>query len=92
MGEIESSLRFDHDTPSTDELLFAEQVIARLRELAAKDEPVLRLIDAIAEGATEPADIMAVGKLGPKQYRNARERFDRLVKAMDNEISKGLRS
>ena len=92
MGEVESSLRGDQEMPSPDELLFAQQVIDRLRELAAHDPLVLRLIDAIAEGATEPADIMAVGKLGTKQYRNARERLDRLVKAMDNEISKGLRS
>ena len=92
MGEIETSLRFDQETPSADELMFAGQVLARLRELAGKDEHVLRLIDAIAEGATEPADIMVVGKLGTKQYRNARERLDRLVKAMDNEINKGLRT
>jgi len=92
MGDIESSLRADQETPSADELIFADQVIARLRELAAKDENVLRLVDAIAEGATEPADIMAVAKVSAKQYRNARERLDRLVKNLDNEFNKGLRS
>jgi hypothetical protein len=92
MGDIESSLRHGQETPGADDLLFAEEVLAALRELAAKDQSVLRIIDAIAEGATEPADIMAVGNLGAKQYRNARERLDRLVKTMDNEISKGLRS
>jgi hypothetical protein len=52
----------------------------------------LRLIGAIAEGATEPADIAAVANLNAKQYRNARERLDRLAKNMDNETCKGLRS
>ncbi|HEY1810998.1 MAG TPA: hypothetical protein VGG74_01490 [Kofleriaceae bacterium] len=92
MADVESSLRCGQEMPSTDELLFAEQVIARLRELAAHDEHVSRLIDAIAEGATEPADIAAVGKLTAKQYRNARERLDRLVKNLDNELCKRLRS
>jgi hypothetical protein len=92
MASLESSLRADRETPTSDELLFAEQVLARLRELAARDEHVLRLLDAIAEGATEPADIAAVAKLNAKQYRNARERLDRLVKNMDNELCKGLRS
>jgi hypothetical protein len=92
MGEIEGSLRLDQEAPTAAEIVFADQVIARLRELAARDPVVLRLIDAIAEGATEPADIMAVSELAPKQYRNARERLARLVRAMDDEINKGLRS
>jgi hypothetical protein len=92
MSELEGSLRVEQTAPTSDELTFAEQVLARLRALAARDGDVLRLIDAIGEGACEPSDIMAVGRLTPKQYRNARERLDRLVQGMDHELDRDLRS
>src|SRR5262245_9304330 len=58
MAELESSLELDQQQPTPDALRFSSEVLAKLRELAADDNGVLRLIDAVEHGAVEAKDIM----------------------------------
>jgi len=80
--EIETCLGADH-RPDLDAALFAGEVLARLRKLAHADASVLRLLDAMEGGAQTKAEILELGNLSAKSYRNARDRLSRLVRSMD---------
>lgn len=58
---------------------YAAEVMAELRELAASDELVLRMLDAFDQGASKRAEVIQTAKFSLVQYHNARRRLDRLV-------------
>lgn len=91
-GELEASLQHDRGGDgSTDAEMFAGEVIAKLRDLAARDRLVLRVLDAIAAGARSRADIMDFTELSQKTYRNARGRLRRLADQLDHQTGTALR-
>ena len=71
--------------------MFANEVLAKLRELAANDVPVTNMLDAYAAGAKTRDDIKSFAKMGPKTYRNARDRLGRLVEQLDQQTGAALR-
>jgi len=92
MTAVEVSLSFDQFAPSAASLAFSDEVIAQVRELAKEDAVVLRMLDAIAEGATEKREIMYLAKMSPKTYHKAHIRLGRLVERLSHSIVTGLRT
>ena len=79
LAEVEATLlERSSDTPAAPLVLAAER-LAKLRQLAAGDRAVLRLLDALARGATCKADALRVAELSSVAYNNARRRLRRLV-------------
>jgi len=64
----------------------AERTLAELRQLAARDHDVLRLLDAYAEGATKKIEVMRVAGLTSRRYEAARKRLQRLVRELPTEV------
>src|SRR5262249_37641694 len=85
MAEVEAALlERAPDAPNvldyapSDPVLVAERV-AKLRQLAAGDRAVVRLLDALASGAISKTDVMRAAALSNVEYDNARRRLRRLV-------------
>lgn len=79
MAEVEAALlERAPDTPDDPVALAAERM-AKLRQLATGDRTVIRLLDALAVGATSRAEVMRVAELSSVAYDNARRRLRRLV-------------
>ena len=49
------------------------------------------MLDAYAAGAKTRDDIKSFAKMGPKTYRNARDRLGRLVEQLDQQTGAALR-
>ena len=64
----------------------AERTLAELRQLAARDHDVLRLLAAYAEEATKKAEVMRVCDMSSKRYEAARKRLQRLVRELPTEV------
>jgi hypothetical protein len=75
MAEVDATLleRSREDNP------VAAERLARLRHIAAGDRTVVRLLDAIARGATTKDDVLHLTELSIVAYNNARRRLHRLV-------------
>ena len=86
MVELESSLQLDCRQPRPEALRFSTEVIAKVRELAAKDTDVIRMLDVIEEGAFEARDIMHMAKMSKKTYHKARIRLGRIVLQLSNDV------
>jgi hypothetical protein len=86
MTELESSLELDRQQPRPEALRFSAEVLAKLRDLAAEDKGVLRILDAVDEGAVEAKDIMHVAGMSKKTYHKARIRLGRIVLQLSNEV------
>jgi hypothetical protein len=86
MGEVESSLAAGQGAASTESLLFSAEVLDQVRGLAGDDTAILRIVDAIAEGATTPSEIMSVAQMAEKTWRKARLRLGRLVEQLSNHV------
>lgn len=97
-GLVEASLRRDHGGDTAETAIFATEVVAQLRELAAGDVDVLRYLDAIAGGEHSRTEIMETTKMAAKTFRNARDRLGRLVEQLDHHVvakarqSRGVRA
>lgn len=90
-GEVEASLQMDREDGAADELMFGDEIVAQLRELASGDALALRFLDATVAGARCRADIMEFCKMSLKTYRNARARLRRLVDQLDPQTGAALR-
>jgi hypothetical protein len=90
-GEVEASLQMDREDSAADELVFGDEVVAKLREMSSGDALVQRFLDAIVEGARSRADIMDFAKMSLKTYRNARARLRRLIDQLDQQTGAALR-
>ena len=91
MCEVETSLAASHVTPSPESLTFSGEVLDHVRDLAARDRDILRIIDAIEAGATEPAEIMSLARMSEKTYKKARLRLGRVVEQLSNHVLLGAR-
>jgi hypothetical protein len=91
MTEIETCLSLDHQVTSAESIAFSSQVLGHIREAASNDNAITRIMDAIAAGASEPADIMSVAGMSEKTYRKARLRLARLAKQLPNELLRAAR-
>jgi hypothetical protein len=61
-------------------------VVDELRRCAADDRDVQRTIDALAEGARTPAEIMRDTGLSRQRYRAARARLERMAKRLPPDL------
>lgn len=91
MREVESTLAQTHHTPSPESLTFSGEVLDHVRGLAARDRDILRIIDAIELGASEPAEIMSLASMSEKTYKKARLRLGRVVEQLSNHVLLGAR-
>lgn len=91
MCEVESSLAAGQGMASAESLLFSAEVLDQVRGLAAGDSAILQIVDAIAEGASTPAEIMSVAQMAEKTWRKARLRLARLVEQLSNHVLLGAR-
>jgi hypothetical protein len=79
MAEIQASLGERAPDASLELATHATDRLTALRELAAHDPIVLRMLDAFAAGATTKAEVMLMAKMSDKEYHAARARLGRLV-------------
>jgi hypothetical protein len=91
MTELESSLSAQHAVASPESQRFSTEVLDQVRELAGDDAPILRIVDAIALGASEPKEIMSLATMSEKTYKKARLRLGRLVEQLSNHVLQGAR-
>ena len=77
---------------SLDASIFAAEVIAQIRALAAGDRPVLAFLDAISAGAQKRTEIMEATRMSLKTFRNARDRLTRLVDELDHRVVAAARN
>lgn len=93
---IETALTDERGAPSLerDTMLrqSARQVEAQLWRMAAGDEPLLRLLNALAEGATTPAEIQEITGLDDDALANARRRLLRLVQKLPTDLREEVRA
>jgi hypothetical protein len=92
MCEVETTLAAAHGAPSAESLAFSAQVLDQVRDLAADDSAILRIVDAVAQGASAPREIMSVADMSEKTWRKARLRLARLVERLSNHVLLGARS
>jgi hypothetical protein len=92
MCEVETTLAAVHNAPSIESLAFSAQVLDQVRDLAADDSAILRIVDAVAQGACAPREIMSVAEMSEKTWRKARLRLARLVERLSNHALLGARS
>ena len=81
----------ESDAPSAESLAFSGEVLEQVRNLADEDQAILRVVDAIEQGASEPAEIMSIAKMSEKTYKNTRLRLARLVEELSNHVLLGAR-
>ena len=94
------ALKFRHDddmtglecpAPSPESIAFSGEVLDQVRDLADEDQAILRVVDAIEQGASEPSEIMSIAKMSEKTYKNTRLRLARLVEQLSNHVLLGVR-
>jgi hypothetical protein len=92
MCEVESSLAAMHSAPSPESLTFSGEVLEHVRGLAAEDAAILRILDAVEAGASEPCEIMSIASMSEKTYKKARLRLGRVVDQLSHHVLLGARS
>lgn len=90
-GELEASLKTGRDEQGFESMMFANEVLDHVRELASGDEQILRFLDAVIAGARGRTDVMHAAKLTAKEFRNTRGRLRRLVEKLNNQTVTTLR-
>ena len=85
--EISGALAASRAAPDEESIedCFAES-LAQLRVLAHEDKPVLSLLDAYAQLATERQAVLALTGMSARTYHNARQRLVRLAKKLPVEV------
>lgn len=63
---------------------YADEVMACIRDQAAGDKPVLRILDAYDGGVTNKSDVLVFTKMKARTYHNARIRLGRIVRGLAN--------
>ena len=71
---------------------YVDEFTARIRVLAADDEPVLRLLELYLEGVTERRDICRSGPMSKSTYHNAFRRLSRLVEDLPQTLVAAARA
>ncbi|HEY5945201.1 MAG TPA: hypothetical protein VIV40_06910 [Kofleriaceae bacterium] len=91
MCEVETTLAVTQSTPSAESLAFSAEVLDQVRSLAADDSAILRIVDAVEQGASVPREIMSLAQMSEKTWRKARLRLARLVEQLSNHVLLGAR-
>ena len=91
MCEVETSLAATRTAPSPESLTWSGEVLDHVRGLAAEDAAILRILDAVEAGASEPCEIMSVASMSEKTYKKARLRLGRVVEQLSNHVLLGAR-
>ena len=92
IAEVESSLAAGGTAaPSVESQMFSAEVLEHVRGLAERDAAILRIVDAIAQGASAPSEIMALAQMNEATYKKARLRLSRLVEQLSNHVLLGAR-
>ena len=91
MTELESSLSAWQSVASPESQRFSAEVLDQVRQLAGDDAPILRILDAVALGASEPKEIMSLAAMSEKTYKKARLRLGRVVEQLSNHVLLGAR-
>ena len=91
MCEVETSLAATRNTPSPESLTWSGEVLDHVRGLAAADAAILRILDAVEAGASEPCEIMSIASMSEKTYKKARLRLGRVVEQLSNHVLLGAR-
>ena len=84
LAEREASSAID-DAQLAVKRVYAQQTVAQIREAAARDKPVLRIVDAYNAGATTKEEVLAFTKMKPRTYHNAHVRMTRIVRNLTNQ-------
>lgn len=71
----------DHDL---EKRRYASELMARIREEAAGDKAVLRILDGYDAGATTKAEVIEHTKMKARTYHNGRIRLGRIVRNLTN--------
>ncbi|HTR53347.1 MAG TPA: hypothetical protein VMJ10_21785 [Kofleriaceae bacterium] len=65
--------------------VYASEMLAKIRELAAGDKDVLRILDAYDAGATTKEDVLALAKMKDRTYHNAYGRLRRIIRNLTDQ-------
>src|SRR5262249_4911115 len=79
MAEVEAVFLERSPEALDESVRLTAERLAKLRQLATGDRTVIRLLDALARGVTDKADVVRVAELSSAAYDNARRRLRRLV-------------
>lgn len=80
ISQVEAALMANHQEGPEDG--DAESTLRELRALAAEDAPVLALLDAIEQGASDKGEVIALAGMRTKTYHRTRARLNRLVRRL----------
>lgn len=90
---VQASLAQDQADETPDAAIHAQQMVSRLRGLAASDKPVLQYLDAIVAGARHAEEIMEHASMTKRTFRNARDRLARLLERLEGDSAEqGVRA
>ncbi len=92
MTAVESSLAEAAEEPAAEALLFYDQVLGQVRGLAKDDGDVLRIVNAIAAGAENRADVITLANMSEKTYHKAHIRLGRMIDQLPNKLVNDLRA
>ncbi len=87
--QLEHQVAISHretDVEQAERRQSASEVIDRIRETAAGDIEVERILDAIEQGAAVRAEILHIAGLTKLQYDAARKRLDRLIETLPSQL------
>lgn len=79
LAEREASALVGHDELPI-QRMHASQTMAQIRELATRDAPVLRILDAYDAGCETKDEVLAHAKMKSRTYHNAYARLRRIVR------------
>jgi hypothetical protein len=65
--------------------VYACETLAKIRELAAGDKDVLRILDAYDAGATTKEDVLEKAKMKDRTYHNAYGRLRRIIRNLTDQ-------
>lgn len=92
LAEIDAS-ELVGDTPASITRVQASEALKQIRALAAKDGPVLRILDAYASGCETREEVLAHAKMKNRTYHNAYSRLRRIVRHLaDNKLAVQVRA
>ena len=64
--------------------VYADQTLAEIRKLAARDKPILRILDAYAAGCETRDEVLAHARMQEHTYKNAYGRMKRIIEHIKN--------
>lgn len=91
-AEVEESLASDALAADAERRILAREVIARLRMLATDDPELVTVLEAMAAGATERADLVHATGLPARRLESIRRRLDRLLPELPASTRPGVRA